>query len=365
MPVSPEQNNTKNSKVELDSTTSAAENNSPLLQEFWQSLKYTAIQQPLDGISQAVNHFGGNIGKHNLVDAPDAAEVGSSQWIAQQAGAGLAKLGGVLLLHRGISFAGAAIGARASTVALGESVATGRVTVGSLATAGGLYEGLVTKSGENFWTDRLTNAGIGGSSMYLMGKTQLGFQGLSGVKSLAAHLPEGLSSTVGRQLINGTGGFLSGAAGGAFSAEASSLLKHGKLADTSELAEKTFSSAVMGGVFGIVTKPSFENVGSTHRTGALPNLHVDRIPLRPEPAVSKGLELGPDVSRLMPGNASKGHSPNLGEVLKLRSTEPSLGLGNSASINRPVPIEPIPTAKSKTASVDLPQKLVDQRKPGT
>ncbi len=365
MPVSPEQNNAKNSKVEVDSTTAAAENNSPLLQEFWQSLKYTAIQQPLDGISQAVNHFGGNIAKHNLVDAPDVAEVGSSQWIAQQAGAGVAKLGGVLLLHRGMSFAGAAIGARATTVALGESVATGRVTVGSLATAGGLYEGLVTKSGENFWTDRLTNAGIGGSSMYLMGKTQLGFQGLSGVKSLAAQLPEGLSGSVGRQLINGAGGFLSGAAGGAFSAEASSLLKHGKLAGTSELAEKTFSSAVMGGVFGTVTKPSFENVASTHRTGALPNLSIDRVPLRPEPAMSKGLELGPDVSLLMPGNVAKGHSPNLGEILKSRSTEPSLGLGNSGNMSRPVPLEPIPSANAKTASNDLPQKLADQHTPGT
>ncbi len=364
MPVSPEQNNAKNSKVEVDSTTSAAENNSPLLQEFWQSLKYTAIQQPLDGISQAVNHFGGNIAKHNLVDAPDVAEVGSSQWIAQQAGAGVAKLGGVLLLHRGMSFAGAAIGARATTVALGESVATGRVTVGSLATAGGLYEGLVTKSGENFWTDRLTNAGIGGSSMYLMGKTQLGFQGLSGVKTLAAHLPEGLSGTVGKQLINGAGGFLSGAAGGAFSAETSSLLKHGKLANTSELAEKTLSSAVMGGVFGTVTKPSFENVPSTHRSGALPNLNIDRVPLRPEPAIGKGLELGPDVSLLMPGNVVKGHTANLGELLKLRSTESSSGLGNSGKMSRPVPIEPIPAANAKTASIDLPQKLADQHTPG-
>lgn len=365
MPVSPEHDNAKNSKVEVDSTTSASENNSPLLQEFWQSLKYTAIQQPLDGISQAVNHFGGNIAKHNLVEAPDVAEVGSSQWIAQQAGAGVAKLGGVLLLHRGMSFAGAAIGARATTVALGESVATGRVTAGSLAAAGGLYEGLVTKSGENFWTDRLTNAGIGGSSMYLMAKSQLGFQGLSGVKSLTAQLPEGLSGTFGRQLINGAGGFLSGAAGGAFSAETSSLLKHGKLADTSELAEKTLSSAVMGGVFGTVTKPSFENLPSTQRTGALSNLTIDRVPLRPEPAISKGLELGPDVSLLRPGNVVKGHTPNLGEFLKLRSTEPPSRLGNSGNMSRPVPLEPMPTANTKTASSDLPQRLSDQHIPGT
>lgn len=362
MPLRPEQENAQDSKAEATATDSST----PLLQEFWQSLKYTAIQQPYDGISQAVNHFGGNIAKRNLVDAPDVAEVGSSQWIAQQAGSGVAKLGGVLLMHRGMSFAGAAIGARtASTVALGESLATGRVTVGSLASAGGLYEGLVTKSGENFWTDRLANAGIGGTSMYIMGKTQLGIQGLSSIKSMASHLPEGLSGTVGRQLMNGASGFLAGAAGGAFSAETSSLFKHGKFASTSELAEKTFSSAVMGGVFGTVTRPSVETVVSPQRTGALPNLHIERLPLRTEPAINKVSELGPDVSLLVPGNVIKGQAPNLAEALKLRRTESVPEVSNSGNINRPVPIEPMPTVQSKTASADLPLKFTDQHTPGS
>lgn len=359
MPLRPEQDSGKDSKAEVKGSDSSAH----LLQEFWQSLKYTAIQQPYDGISQAVNHFGGNIAKRNLVDAPDIAEVGSSQWLAQQAGSGVAKLGGVLLMHRGMSFAGAAIGARtASTVTLGESIATGRVTVGSLATAGGLYEGLVTKSGENFWTDRLGNAGIGGTSMYIMGKTQLGIQGLSGVKSMAAHLPEGLSGTVGRQLINGASGFLSGAAGGAFSAETSSLFKHGKLASSSELAEKTFSSAVMGGLFGTITRPSVENVVSPQRTGALPSVHVEQIPMRTGPAISKPSELGPDVSLLVPSTVVKPQSPSLLDGLKLRNTEVVPELGTAT---KPVAIEPLPVYNPKPVSNDLPQKVTDLRTPGT
>ena len=359
MPLRPEQDSAKDSKAEVTGSDSSA----PLLQEFWQSLKYTAIQQPYDGISQAVNHFGGNIAKRNLVDAPDVAEVGSSQWLAQQAGSGVAKLGGVLLMHRGMSFAGAAIGARtASTVALGESIATGRVTVGSLATAGGLYEGLVTKSGENFWTDRLGNAGIGGTSMYIMGKTQLGIQGLSGVKSMAAHLPEGLSGTVGRQLINGASGFLSGAAGGAFSAEAGSLFRHGKLASSSELAEKTFSSAVMGGLFGTITRPAVENVVTPQRTGALPSLHVEQIPMRTGPAISKPAELGPDVSLLVPSAIVKAQSPSLLEGLKLRSTEVVPELGTAT---RTAAVEPLPTYNPKPVSNDLPHKVGDLRTPGT
>ncbi len=355
MPLRPEQENAQDTKAEA----AAADSSAPLLQEFWQSLKYTAIQQPYDGISQAVNHFGGNIAKRNLVDAPDVAEVGSSQWIAQQAGSGVAKLGGVLLMHRGMSFAGAAIGARASTVALGESLATGRVTVGSLATAGGLYEGLVTKSGENFWTDRLGSAGIGGTSMYIMGKTQLGIQGLSSIKSMASHLPEGLSGTVGRQLMNGASGFLAGAAGGAFSAETSSLFKHGKLASTSELAEKTFTSAVMGGVFGTVTKPSVENVVSPRRTGALPSLHLEQLPVRGGPAASKA-ELGPDVSLLVPSTAVKAHSPSLLDGLKLRTAEVP-GVGTVPK----VAIDPLPIFKPKPISKDSPHKVTDLHTPGT
>ncbi|MBP9090366.1 hypothetical protein KBI23_05000 [bacterium] len=356
MPLRPEQDNSKDSKVEA----AVADSSAPLLQEFWQSLKYTAIQQPYDGISQAVNHFGGNIAKRNLVDAPDVAEVGSSQWIAQQAGSGVAKLGGVLLMHRGVSFAGAAIGARASTVALGESVATGRVTVGSLATAGGLYEGLVTKSGENFWTDRLGSAGIGGTSMYIMGKAQIGIQGLSSIKSMASHLPEGLSGTVGRQLMNGASGFLAGAAGGAFSAEASSLFKHGKLATTSELAEKTLSSAVMGGVFGTVTKPALENVVSPQRTGALPSLHLEQLPVRTGPVVSKPAELGPDVSLLVSSTAVKAHSPSLLDGLKLRTSEVP-GVGTLPK----VAIDPLPIFKPKPVSKDIPPKVTDLHTPGT
>lgn len=357
MPLRPEQDNAKDSKAEVTGADSSA----PLLQEFWQSLKYTAIQQPYDGISQAVNHFGGNIAKRNLVDAPDSAEVGSSQWIAQQAGSGVAKLGGVLLMHRGMSFAGAAIGARASTVALGESLATGRVTAGSLATAGGLYEGLVTKSGENFWTDRLGNAGIGGTSIYIMAKTQIGLQGLNSVKTMASHLPEGLSGTVGRQLMSGASGFLAGAAGGAFSAETSSLFKHGKLASSSELAEKTFSSAVMGGLFGTITRPAVESVVSPQRTGALPSL-LERIPVRSGPAISKPVELGPDISLLAPSTVVKAHSPSLLDGIKLRNPEVVPELGTTV---KPVAVEPLPIFKPKPASTDLPHKVTDLRPPGT
>ena len=362
MPLRPEEENAKDSKAEA-SIHASAENNSPLLQEFWQSFKYSTIQQPYDGISQAINHFGGNIAKRNLVDAPDAADVGSSQWIAQQAGSGVARLGGVLLLHRGMSLTGAALGARtASTVALGESVATGRVTVGSLATAGGLYEGLVSKSGENFWTDRLTNAGIGGTSMYIMGKTQLGIQGLSSVKSMASHLPEGLSGSIGRHMLTGASGFFAGAAGGAFSAEASSLFKHGRLATTSELAEKTLSSAVMGGVLGSVSKPSFDNVASNQRSGALPSLYIEQLPVRTSPRVDKTSELGPDASLLVPSTAVKSHGSSLLDTLKLRGR--AAEVPEAASPSQPIAIGELPMVRSKVPGNDLPQKLTDQHTPG-
>ena len=53
MPLRPEEENARDSKAEA-AIHASAENNSPLLQEFWQSFKYSTIQQPYDGISQEI-----------------------------------------------------------------------------------------------------------------------------------------------------------------------------------------------------------------------------------------------------------------------------------------------------------------------
>lgn len=356
MPLRPEDSAKDNTRIE----PSAAENSTPLHQEFLQSLAYTAVQRPYDGISQAVNYFGGDLAKRNFVEAPSAADVGSAKWIAQQAGAGVATIAEVMLLHRGLRFGAAALGAHtASSLAITESAVTGRVTAGSLATAGALYEGLVTKSGSNFYGDRLENAAVAGSSLYLMGKTQLGLQNLNSVRNLAAHMPEGISGTLGRQMMNGASGFLAGAAGGAFGAESSSLFKHGKLASTSELAEKTISSAFMGGLFGAVTKPAFENI-SGRRTGAMPGTPIEQMPGRSSP----NFKPDPDVSLLVPRTGASDvmtDAASMVAAFRLRTSKLPAEINSAQRIA----LEPVPDVRTITPAGNLQKKLVDQHIPGT
>jgi len=272
----------KDVRVENTQAAGRAEADSTLLHEFWQSLKYTTIQQPCDGVTQAINHFGGNIAARTFVEAPRETEFGSADWVAQQAGAGLAKIAGIMVLHKGISFGAAALTRTATSLTLAESVA-GKVSLGSLSVSGGLYEGIFSKSRENsFWKDRIANSTVGGLTMYAMGKTQLGLQGATGLSRMS---PEGFTGIAGRQLANSLTGFISGATGGAVGVEVGSLMKQGKFASKQELGEAMLTSGVGGATFGLVTKPMAlaENIGAHHggnlarRTGALKSVELKSV----------------------------------------------------------------------------------------
>lgn len=310
---------TKKVKLEPNLTadgTNAAESSS-LMQEFWQSFKYSTVQQPYNGISQAVNYFGGNMAERKLVETPQPKEFGSPEWIAQTAGGGISKLAGILLLHKGISaLPGVSAGARGLT--LTESTATGKMSLGSLSVAGGLYEGLVTTSGDNFWRDRLTNAGIGSLAMYTMGRTQIGLQNLTG---LAKYAPESMSGILARQLGNSATGIVAGGTSGFVSAEGNSLLKTFRPASSQTLAEAVLTNAVLGGAFGLTTKPTIKQGELyTRRTGALEAL-PENIPVARslQPKAESGM---PQFARLVgegnvvPQKPMKLTSAGLDELLK-------------------------------------------------
>lgn len=259
---------TKKAKLESNLTADGASAGEPssLMQEFWQSFKYSTVQQPYNGISQAVNYFGGNMPERKLVEAPQPRDFGSSEWMAQTAGGGISKLAGIMLLHKGISSV-PGLGAGARSLTMTESTAMGRMSLGSLSVAGGLYEGLVTTSGDNFWRDRLTNAGIGSLAMYTMGRTQMGLQNLTG---LAKYAPETMTGILGRQLGNSATGVLAGSASGFVTAEGSSFLKTSKPASGQALTETMLTNAVLGGAFGLTTRPTLKQGELyTRRTGAL------------------------------------------------------------------------------------------------
>ncbi len=128
---------TKKAKLESNLTADGASAGEPssLMQEFWQSFKYSTVQQPYNGISQAVNYFGGNMPERKLVEAPQPRDFGSSEWMAQTAGGGISKLAGIMLLHKGISSV-PGLGAGARSLTMTESTAMGRMSLGSLSVAG-------------------------------------------------------------------------------------------------------------------------------------------------------------------------------------------------------------------------------------
>ena len=268
-----------------------------LFEDFYQSMAYTTVQRPYDGVSQLVNHLGGNMKPKQLVEAPEAADVGSANWMAQQAGSGVAALAAILALHRGIGTISSSLGRTAGSVALTESALTGKVTAKSLAASGALYEGLTSTSSENnFWKDRAVDAGIGGLSMYAMARTQIGLQNVTGVSRIA---PETLSGLIGRQLGNSGIGVFSGAAGGALSAEGSSLLKHGKLASPGELAERTISGAFLGGTLSLATRPGAEPVSNRFTGYSKPTVLESLTAKTAQPIES----VGPgNQTRLSPGD---------------------------------------------------------------
>lgn len=261
-----------------------------LLQEIWQSMKYAAVQETYDGATQLVNHFGGDIAPRHLVDAPSAAEVGSSNWYAQQVGSGAVKFAGVLGTYKLLGAGNRLFGAgTASTFSLAEA---GTSSLLRFSAAGALYDGVFTKSGDNFWQDRMANAATTGLTIYGLGKMHSGIRNVTGLGAVAG---EGLGSLAIRQVGNSASGALSGAAGGAMSAELNSLLKEGRLATGAEVGESATTFAAFGGTLGLLSKPG--QPSTKRSTGADARVYKEPLvsPAHAEGAVDYTM---PQYSRL-------------------------------------------------------------------
>lgn len=55
-------------------------------------------------------------------------------------------------------------------------------------------QGIATKSGDNFWRDRLTHASMSGLAMYTMGHTHSGLQDISGPAKYAPDTMSGMKT---------------------------------------------------------------------------------------------------------------------------------------------------------------------------
>jgi hypothetical protein len=261
--ISPNQEQKKESKEDSAKAVESAAQSS-LFGEFMQSMKYSAVQRPYDGLNQLGGHiFGYEPTARELVKAPTPAESGSAAWYAQQAGAGLATFGEVLVLHRGLR--SLAPGVKGSSLALGETALTGRMTAESLALSAGLYEGFTTVSRENnFYRDRLGTAFSSAASVYAFGKLHS-----EGGKLLASEKGAlGFVQSYPR-LAGAATGFGAGGAASFIGVEGRTRTLEGRWASMDEVKNGVAAGSLLGMAFGAGFKPVSANPRGMMRDASL------------------------------------------------------------------------------------------------
>lgn len=207
------------------------------------SLKYSAIQAPLNGLAQIadwqVKKVGGADQKDiylpavQIFDAPKPAQANTAAWYGQIAGG---TVGGMLPFVAMYRLMGPGAGAKLELDAAAWASRRVLPVIGKSALAGGVYSGLFTMSDPNddFIAGRVKNATVGA---------------LTGATLTAATV--GLKNAAIRGLSNDyVVGTLSGAPAGVVSAQADSILKGKGFADASTTLEHAGMFMIGGAMMG-------------------------------------------------------------------------------------------------------------------
>ncbi|MBS1955166.1 MAG: hypothetical protein JST89_13345 [Cyanobacteria bacterium SZAS-4] len=218
----------------------AAQSGNPL-EQFGRAFAYSAIQTPISGIADTVDHLAGThiLPSVQFIDAPAPEKPFSVGWHAEQLGSALGMLVPYLATHKALGATGieAFSAEKASTqMLLARSATSGFVLDGFL------RPGDANAQGANYWLGRAGNGVIGAA-------TFSAFTGASiGLKSIAGEF-EG--TTAAKLLRNNiVGGALSGIPIGAASAELHSRIDTGHGATLQQLGEGAYGMAFVGGALG-------------------------------------------------------------------------------------------------------------------
>lgn len=212
------------------------------------SAAYAAFQQPVTGLSQAIDKVAGTElqGQTLFMEAPSEAEFGSTRWHVQTLGSAAGGLLPLLAVGKVVKSQMAAGAMEAQGGLLSRRAAIG-LTLKESAATGFLHDALLRPTAEsgNFWSDRLTN-GVGGALTFsAMTATSLGLAGASESGFAKALV---LGKTMRNPVVSGV---ISGVPGGAVSAEYESLVHHRRGATAKELGQSIYSMSLIGGGFGL------------------------------------------------------------------------------------------------------------------
>lgn len=232
-----------------------SEKQNSALGDFGRSFLHTVLQAPIEGVAQLID------GKSNgetqklvhFIDAPVEAKIGTSNWLAQQAGSALGAILPVLIIHKSVS-ADAQYESRAA-LAMSENMlalsSTQKLEVsGTKALEYGLtgliYSGIFTPSKDsekNFWESRRRNAVVGGLTFATLSSSGLALQRLG--ESAEAAVPT-LSSFIKSDLGSG---MISGIPAGLVAANSDSLISGHGFARSDKQIQAALGFAITGAGF--------------------------------------------------------------------------------------------------------------------
>jgi hypothetical protein len=254
------------------------------------SALYTAIQEPVSGVTQIVDEFAGTkmLPKVQFIDAPVQAQFGTTDWHAQQIGSAVGMILPFMVVGKGVR---GVLGTSAEEASLMSRKAAFGMSMKEAGLTGFTYDALLRPSDPNhsgglggFLLDRGTQGAIGAGTFMTLTGTSLGLRSIGGATvEKSALLP-----LLRNPIINGA---ISGVPAGLFTAEANSLTKTGHLASAEEVGQSVYGMSVIGGGFGAVH--SF----TAPREGGLPSRYdalksgVKDLLTPSEPKAREGLSL--------------------------------------------------------------------------
>lgn len=219
--------------------------------DFLRSVGHAALQSPLDGMTQLVNHAAGKelLPHLHLIDRPRHADFGTASWHLQQIGGAVGLVIPFGLLNKGVRAGGHVVGGAARFAGLGKvlesPLARAALPVAEAGATGALFEGLLrpVQAGEgNFNEVRGRNAIAGALTFGTLQAATMGLKGFSSWRFAESSpwLINGTGADMGRHLI-------AGGLAGAVDAEARSLLSGKGAAAAADVYQSAYGFMFVGG----------------------------------------------------------------------------------------------------------------------
>jgi hypothetical protein len=218
-----------------------------LVTEFLHSAVYAALQEPVKGVSQLVDHVAGtNLEQKVTIMSKPEGGSGTGDWMAQQLGGAAGMLVPFLLVKSGV---GAVMG---ESIKGTEGIASLGMSLKEAGLTGFAYDSLLkptdANATNNFWVARGLSGVAGAATFMTLTGSAYGLGKLGNVTASRGIIGASTLTPLLRNPISA--GILSGVPAGFVSAEGSSLANNNKLASAQEIGQSMAGMAFVGGVFG-------------------------------------------------------------------------------------------------------------------